>query len=680
MATNVEVTVNGPVARAVVTQRFLNPSDAWVEGVYVFPLVQDAAVDGLRMKIGNRFIEGVIEERAAARARYEAAKAEGKKASLIEQERPNVFTNSVANVGPGETVVVQITYQHTPVYKDGAFSLRVPLVVAPRYHPVKKVEQVRVKTLANGWAVADPVPDRGRLSPPVRHPDGAEFNLVSLSVRLDTGFPLGDVVASHHQITLTKDENGVATATLAEGPVPANRDFELVWRPTAGTAPNAALFSETIDGERYHLIMLTPPTRPASPAPARSVTFVIDTSGSMAGGSIRQAQESLLRALGRLRPIDSVNLIRFSSETRSLFPSSLPATKQTLDAVRRAVIALEADGGTEMLPAIEAALGAQKVAGDQIRQVIFLTDGAIGDEARLFRAIEHRRGDARIHMVGIGSAPNAFFVNRAAEIGRGSATIIGSLNQVGERMAALFKRLESPAVTDLQIVWPEGMTVEAWPSPIPDLHNGGTLVVAARSDQPTGEITLTGRQGTVSWTAALSLDQAADSEGIAKTWARRKIASLETARARGTLGWETLDEEILSVALTHGLVTRLTSLVAVDVTPSRPVQEPWATTEVPLDLPQGWSFEKVFGKEIEDRWHGHPSVRKASLGLSVAGLKAMDAPATRLHVPARTGLSLPQTATAAEIQIWVGMTLLGLALLWLAVQWLRRWASKPLAE
>ena len=167
VATNVEVTVNGPVARAVVTQRFLNPSDAWVEGVYVFPLVQDAAVDGLRMKIGNRFIEGVIKERAAARARYEAAKAEGKKASLIEQERPNVFTNSVANIGPGETVVVQIAYQHTPVYKDGAFSLRVPLVVAPRYHPVKRWSGSGSRRVPTGG-----VADRTGVGSPTGAPSG----------------------------------------------------------------------------------------------------------------------------------------------------------------------------------------------------------------------------------------------------------------------------------------------------------------------------------------------------------------------------------------------------------------------------------------------------------------------------------------------------------------------------
>ena len=285
-----------------------------------------------------------------------------------------------------------------------------------------------------------------------------------------------------------------------------------------------------------------PPTS-VGPAPAREVTFVVDTSGSMAGGSIEQAKESLVRALDRLRPKDSVNLIRFASETRTLFPKPMPATAETVEAVRRAVLALEAEGGTEMLGAVEAALSTGGQSPDLIRQVVFLTDGSIGDEDRLFRAIETGRGDARVHMVGIGSAPNAFFVNRAAEVGRGSATIIGSLAEVGARMQALFQRLENPAVTDLKVSWPDGTAVEAWPNPRPDLHLGETLVVSAKTDRPSGEITVSGRRGTTLWTASLPLDQAAVGQGV-EDMGTAEDRSLETLHARGLPERDVLDGEI----------------------------------------------------------------------------------------------------------------------------------------
>mgnify|MGYP003700583925 FL=1 len=261
LATDVKIDVTGPIARTRVTQQFINPGDGWVEGKYVFPLPENSAVDTLKMVIGDRVIEGKIKEKEEARRVYEEAKAQGQKASLIEQQRPNVFTNSVANIGPKETILIQIEYQQT-VRRDGdAFSLRFPMVVAPRYTPKTAEPQfVDFRSDSEGWGtVLPPEPEDSLEQPPVLHPDMGDINPVSLAVTLDAGFPLGDITSAHHKIALKRDGERKASLTLAEELVPANRDFEMVWKPAATSAPTAALFRERIGNEDYLLVMLTPP-------------------------------------------------------------------------------------------------------------------------------------------------------------------------------------------------------------------------------------------------------------------------------------------------------------------------------------------------------------------------------------------------------------------------------------
>ncbi|MEQ8826813.1 MAG: VIT domain-containing protein, partial [Parvibaculum sp.] len=293
LATDVKIDVTGPIARTRVTQQFINPGDGWVEGKYVFPLPENSAVDTLKMVIGDKVIEGKIKEKEEARRVYEEAKAQGQKASLIEQQRPNVFTNSVANIGPKETILIQIEYQQT-VRRDGdTFSLRFPMVVAPRYTPKTAEPQlVDFESDSEGWGtVLPPEPDNSLEQPPVLHPDMGDINPVSLSVTLDAGFPLGDITSAHHKIALKRDGEHKASLTLAEELVPANKDFEMVWKPAATGAPTAALFRERIGNEDYLLVMLTPPSGSVQPeAKPREAIFVIDNSGSMSGPSMDQAK------------------------------------------------------------------------------------------------------------------------------------------------------------------------------------------------------------------------------------------------------------------------------------------------------------------------------------------------------------------------------------------------------
>ncbi|MGZ8416414.1 MAG: marine proteobacterial sortase target protein [Methyloceanibacter sp.] len=597
LGTDVVMTVNGTIARVTVTQRFENPSERWLEGIYVFPLPEQSAVDALRMEIGSRVIEGEIKGRDDAKRAYEAAKDAGQKASLVEQERPNIFTNSVANIGPHEAIVVRIEYQETVKQDAGVYSLRFPLVVAPRYNP--KGSEVTPVDYGGKPLPSDPVPDRDRISPPVLDLAKApKINPVSIQVKLDAGFALGYITRSYHEIALKRTGDDMATLTLAQGSVPADKDFELLWKPKPAAAPQTSLFYESVGGQDYLLATVTPPTLDAAPKLLpRELIFVIDNSGSMAGTSIVQAKQSLLFALGRLRPGDKFNVVRFDDTMETLFDTAVDASSDNLAIAKHFVSRLDAEGGTDMLPALKAALqDATPDDATRLRQVVFLTDGSVGNEAQLFEEIASNRGRSRLFTVGIGSAPNSFFMTRAAELGRGTFTHIGSHAQVLERMSALFAKLEKSVMMRLKAEWPAGTSVEAWPNPLPDLYAGAPVVLSAKLPARQGELHLSGVFDGKAWTATLKLEDAVPGAGVAKLWARSKIASLE-AKAYTDANPSGIDKAIETVALAHHLVSSQTSLIAIDKTKSRPDGQNVSSVDMPVNLPDGWVYDKVFAPQ-----------------------------------------------------------------------------------
>lgn len=627
--TDVTMNVTGMLARVTVRQSFRNPGGEWAEGTYVFPLPETAAVDRMRLRIGERLIEGEIREKGEARKQYEKARREGRKASLLSQERPNIFTTAVTNIAPGETVQVEIEYQQSVPYSQGQFRLRFPLVVAPRYIPGSPSGDAVVDGFdGDGWAANTvQVPDASRITPPVVAPQEGPINPVSIRVRLDAGLPLTRLESIYHPINRETDAQGVEHLVLRDGEVPAERDFELLWVPSADAAPRAALFNEQWQGDHYALLMLMPPVATAAPAAhlPREVIYVIDTSGSMHGDSMVQARAALKLALQRLTPEDSFNVIQFNHRTSALFAAAVTATPDNLRRAIRYVDGLVADGGTEMMPALQRALKRQAEAG-VLRQIIFLTDGSVGNEQALFELIQRQLGDSRLFTVGIGSAPNSFFMTRVAQFGRGSFTYIGKVTEVGEKMAALFAKLETPRLTDIEIHWPQDWDVEMWPARIPDLYQGEPVLVALKMPQSHVQLRLTGSAAGRPWQQQVTLRGGDSRSGVHQLWARRKIAELMDGRSRGVAEAE-VRQAVLAVALPHQLVSRYTSLVAVDKTPARPVDQTLKRQAVPTNLPQGWSAAKVFGQ-------------------------------------------LPQTATASEWHLLFGMVMLLVGLL------CRRWAIR----
>ncbi len=686
---DVRINVTGMIARVAVRQRFTNPSENWQEGIYVFPLTEKSAVDRLIMTVGGRVITGKILEKEQAKRAYDAAAASGRRASLLSSERPNVFVTSLANIGPGEEITIDIEYQDSAVYRDGIFSLRFPMVVAPRYTPLEKTPQEGPKTVKSG-AASPAIQTPAIFKPEDRDlfgPVGERVNPVTLTMRLDPGSPLGSLASLYHPVDIEDLDDRRKVITLREGSVPANKDFVVEWRLASTDSPQASMFVEDYNGESYVMMMVTPRSQKPDagnlenldqgPAittyPPRDVVFVIDTSGSMHGASIEQARAALSLAVSRLQPMDRFNVIRFNNETFSLFDKIVPVTADSLRRAQAYVNALESDGGTEMRPALLEALkmnadadaiGHELRAENRLQQVVFLTDGAVGNEAELFRLIAEKLGSTRLFTVGIGAAPNSYFMRKAAEAGRGTFTYIGDPNEVSVKMSALLRKLERPALTHISLGWPgaAGKRIESYPSTIPDLYEGDPVVVISRitgveADTLSGDVLLSGRQGQDTWQRRATLDRPKDAQGIAALWARSKFGEITDGLF---LGRDPVAVRIdaLEVALEHQLVTSYTSLVAIDDQPARPKDEALHSLEVPREMPEGWSRDKVFGASGASGPELTPSRDPASLKSKAMPVRKLPASIAAMAPSAQgTAVQLPQTATPATLNAMIGAVL-----------------------
>jgi Ca-activated chloride channel family protein len=608
--TRVRFDVTGVIARATVVQHFRNPLNQWIEGVYVFPLPESAAVDHMRMRAGQRVIEGEIREKEKARREFQQAAAEGKRASLVEQQRPNLFTSRVANLGPLEELEVEIEYQQTLQLADGRVGLRFPLTLTPRYCP-EIASSLALLTRGKPSLAQDPdkiiederetgvaapsSDEAGALVQPPFLAPGSKRNPVSIELNLNAGFEVASLASGTHPIAVESLSPHSFRARLQDEMVPADRDFEVAWTPAPGVMPQSSITTEKGPDGMYALVTVFPPSGVAARSVRipRDVTFVIDTSGSMEGVSMKQAKRALELAIQRLDAEDWFNVIQFNSVTSTLFPGSVPATPENRIRAMRYAASLSAEGGTEMLPALLAALKPREgpVEGNRLKQVLFLTDGAVSNELELFKAIIENLGEARLFTVGIGSAPNSYFMTKAAEIGRGTFTFISDVNEVETQMSELYAKVESPVLSDLQVTF-DGVDVssaEVWPARIPDLYLGDPVVVGARFEKLPRAIRVTGRRDGEPFETVAPLDKTEAGHGINVLWARRKIQSLLDDVHYGADA-EAVRTQVVSLGLTHHLVTPHTSLVAVDLTPVRPETEFVESVPVPVNLPAGSTF------------------------------------------------------------------------------------------
>jgi Ca-activated chloride channel family protein len=603
--TSFHADVAGPVARVRVTQTFTNPYQDTIEAVYAFPMPHQAAVSDFEMRIGSRRIEGDIERREEARRMYEEAKNSGHVAALLEQNRPNVFTQSVANILPGNDIDVTITYVETVRYQDGAWDLAFPTVVGPRFNPPGFVPDVVPASERAGDDFfrslfrRDPDPDRLE-NPPVLPPGARSSHDLEVRVDWNAGIPIDRIESPTHRIDVTR--RGGSRASIVLHPLDSipNKDFVLRCRPR-GDGPEAGVVAYH-DGRDGYVSVIVHPKLDLRRADVTSkeMVFVLDCSGSMSGEPIAAAKALVRHALRHVNEGDTFQIIRFSENASGFAPRPIAATTENVKRGIAYLDQLEGEGGTMMIEGIKAALDFPRDPG-RLRLVMFLTDGYIGNEAQILEAVRARIGGARLFSFGVGSSVNRHLLDEMSREGRGEVQYFLPGSSVPEEVARFYDRIRNPYLTDVELVWHGASVDDRCPPRVPDLFGGAPLSVHARYERADSDawLEVRGRLAGRPWKQRVPLDlprSEAGNPAVGALWARAKIAQLERTDLRGERA--DVAEEITRLALAHEIVTKYTSFVAIEerlvVSDGRP-----RTIRVPVEMPEGVSYEGIFGTENE---------------------------------------------------------------------------------
>lgn len=585
--TDVHATISGYIGTVDVEQQFQNPYDEKIEAVYLFPLQEKAAVSEFVMTIGERKIRGILREKEEARQIYEDARAQGYRASLLVQHRPNVFEQKVANIEPGKRIDVNIRYFHTLAYEDGWYSFVFPTVVGPRYNPVGSSDPVAALPREHA---AEPA--RGTAVRYLR-PRERSAHDVSIAVDVDAGVAI-EQLASTHEITMSRDGANRAHVELASRATMPNRDFVLKFRVAGDKIKSSLLtYTDPETKQGYFTLMMYPPADLAAlkRRPVEMV-FVVDVSGSMSGRPLEQATEAVRMALDRLEPGDTFQILSFAADVQAMAERPLLATRENLALGWRYLHSMQAGGGTEMLKGITAALRAPHDA-ERTRYVAFLTDGYIGNEVQILSEVHASLGDARIFSFGVGTAVNRFLLDGLAAEGRGAAAYLGLDASAEQVMAFYFDRVSHPALTDVAIDW-HGVTVsDVFPAKLPDLFVGRPVVVTGKFSGTPDGVTVRGMAGRDAVAFTLGAESGTRPEpALRNIWARLKIDDLARRQAWAPESNGELASSIRATALEYGLMSAYTSFVAVDAR-ERTAGNRGTTVHQAVPVPAGVRYETV---------------------------------------------------------------------------------------
>ncbi|MBN1426544.1 VWA domain-containing protein [Candidatus Fermentibacteria bacterium] len=582
--TDVKGQVDAFIATVDVRQSYHNPYNEKIEAVYVFPLPTTAAVTDFQMIIGDRKIRGVIREREEAQRIYDEAKAMGYRAALLSQERPNVFTQRVANIEPGNDIDVQTTFFMPLAYDDGAYEFVFPTVVGPRFNPPGFNQGIGAVARGSSGISGQPVEVE------YLKPGEMGGHHLSIQVDIDAGVTVEEVTSSSHAILVERPRKSRAVVRLSPNDRLPDKDFVLRYR-TAGNATKTALMVDRGDKGDYFALFLQPPASLSDlPRMPREMVFVLDCSGSMHGAPLAKAKEAMRRCLKNLHPEDTFQIIRFSERASRLGPLPVPATPENVMRALRHVDELHSGGGTMMIEGIKAALDFPHDPG-RFRIVSFMTDGYIGNEAQIFAAVHEKVKDARIFSFGVGTSVNRYLLEGLARLGRGAVAYIGLNEAAGDKVDLFYERMSRPALTDIEIDWGGLDVSDVYPSTIPDLFVGRPVILTGRFKRiGSGQIHVHGRMGSTTsrHTIPLPRDEAlTEHAGIRSVWARWKLAELSDKE----VSWpsDELKEEITQTSLQHRLLCQYTSFVAVDGT--KQTDGKAVTVKVPVYVPEGVSYE-----------------------------------------------------------------------------------------
>lgn len=628
--TTVNADIAGISARVRVVQTFQNPSNTPIEAVYTFPLPAESAVDHMRMNVAGRIIEGQIKKREEARRIYETAKANGQVASLLDEERPNLFTQHVANIVPGATIEVEISYVETLKFDNGAYQFSFPMVVGPRYMPAS-------------------TPDVDKIATPTL-PQGVRTGTnVSVNVTLDAGAPLASVDSVLHQIETRRVGEDKAVISLKRSDEIPNKDFILRYKLKGDGIREQFVTHDEGNGNGTFCLVLNPPVKvqPTQVRP-REVVFVMDQSGSQAGFPLEKSKELTIALIDTLRQNDVFNVVSFSNGARKLWPESRSNTPANVQEAREYVQKLDANGGTEFLPAIEMSLS-QPSSRDRLKLVVFNTDGYVGNEYEILQRIQKYRDHARMFTFGIGNSVNHFLIDTMSVEGRGGYETVTLNDKAEDAKKRFIAHTHSPILTDIDFDF-KGVTVtDTTPQQFPDLFAGQPLVVFGRyKSKGAATLTVRGRVGTESWSRDIKLDFSGASSGgsgVSTLWARRKITDLSRSDwmslAANTAKPTDSTEAITNLGLKYGLMTPFTSFVAVEQRVVN-VGGKQRQVAVPLEMPDGVTFA---GTDKDEKFNGGTGGAGGGGGRASFGAAAKVKPQTTVPTGLGKVLADPTTNT-----------------------------------
>jgi Ca-activated chloride channel homolog len=627
--TDVKIKVSGFVASAQVTQHYHNPFEKPIEAVYTFPLPNDAAVDDMQMTIGQRTIKGLIKRREEAREIYERAREQGKRASLLEQERPNIFTQSVANIMPGDNITMTIRYVNILHYTKGHYELVFPMVVGPRYIP----GNVATGHQGTGHSPdTDVVPDASRITPPVIKPGERSGHDIALSVKLEAGVAMKNIQSSSHVVDRKWISVSKANVQLHKADSIPNKDFVLRYQ-VAGKVPEIATIAHHDERGGFFTLIIQPQyTVTDAEVLPRELIFIVDTSGSMRGFPMEKSKQAMRQLIKGMRTTDTFNVVRFAGDAGTLWKRPKASTPDNVNEALRYVDSFRGRGGTEMRQGILEAL-AQPAADGYLRIAFLLTDGYVGNEFGIFQAIEKERRGARVFSFGVGSSPNRYLLDRAAEIGRGEAFYVRQDENSDKVINQFFQRVDRPALAHIDIDWGKLDVTDFYPAKVPDLWAGQPIRIHGRYRQGGQEtIVVRGQLKNKPFMQKVRVQlpkNATDHEAMATVWARQKVRSLMTQMVREGRTQE-LIEQVTQLGLTFRLMTQWTSFVAVEEKIVNVNGQPQTVVQ-PVEMPEGVSYEGVFGE---------PPAPAPMAAIS-KGLTRGFAPSVRSRARSAPALSMP---------------------------------------
>jgi Ca-activated chloride channel family protein len=579
-STSARAEIAGVIARVIVSQRYENTGKTPIEAVYVFPASTRAAVHGMRMKIGKRTIEAQIEERMKARQTYEQAKEAGKRTSLLEQQRPNVFTMNVANIMPGDRIEVELDYSELIVPTEGTYEFVYPTVVGPRY-----------------GGGADPKADRWIANPYLKQGEKEPYGF-GFEAHIASPIGIAELSSPSHKVDVKYRSRTSAEVKLAESGG-GNRDVVLRYRLAGGKIQSGVLTFEQ-GGEKYFLVMMEPPARVRpKDIPRREYIFVVDVSGSMYGFPLEVSKQILRGLLGSLSSRDYFNVVLFSGSALTMHRTSVPATAENLEKAISVIDQQRGGGGTELLGALRMAYGIPKVEEKGVsRTVVVVTDGYVGVEAQSFRFIRKNLGAANLFAFGIGSSVNRALIEGMARAGMGQPFVVLNQAEAPSLVEKFQTYIQSPVLTSIKASF-EGMEArDVVPESIPDLMSLRPLVLFGKYRGKGGKIRITGVTGAGKFEQVLAIEGASTdkTEPLRILWARKWVETLMDQYA--LLGEsKEIQDAVTDVGLNHKLLTAFTSFVAVDSAVARE-GGPLSTVKQPLPLPEGVSSYAVGGHAV----------------------------------------------------------------------------------